>query len=216
MYPPVTQNVEKDEEPSKTDDNNLEDQNKKPGTPESENFKNAINGEKEVFIAPYETIDDLPDNVKNVLPVPAQLVWLAIFNSSLEETNDKDRARKLSWSAVKVKYEKLPNEKKWVKKAKVEDYEALMSPYTYKYFCEVYNTALEQSDSNDKALKSALSIIERVSKKNKDGIFVKDKTVTKAQLQAIDSSNFVEKVLDIEIKEKKLKLIDKLLNSENE
>lgn len=216
LYPPKTQNLEQNDEVEPMDDNNLEDQNKKPGTPESDNFKNAVKVEEEVPLASYETIDALPDNVKDVLSVPAQVAWLSAFNTSLKETQDEDTARKEAWSAVKEKYEKLPDKKKWVKKAKVEDYEALMSPYTFKYFKEVYNTALEQSDSNDKALKSSLSIVERVSKKNKDGIWVKDKTVTKAQLQALDSSNFVEKVLDIEIKEKKLKLIDKLLNSENE
>ena len=89
-----------------------------------------------------------------------------------------------------------------------------MSPYTYKFFSDVYATALDQCDSTDKAIKTAMAMLERVSTKNSKGIFVKDKTLTKSQIQALDNSDFVEKVIDIELKEKKLKLIDKLLENE--
>jgi cation transport regulator len=290
MKPPVIQNLEQFED-VELDDNNLENQDKKPGTPEADNFINAImknylglkklrkkkvksdkdyskdiiqtpdelpekikklseahqliyfltynfaiedgvpieeaikkaedsisasvsvKANKEEFMAPYDEIDDLPDNVKNVLPVPAQLIWLKVFNSILKETGDEDRARKGAWSKVSEKYEKVPNKKKWIKKAKLEDYKNEMSSYTYKFFKDVYNTALEQSDSNDKAIKTALAVIESVCTKNKSGIWVKNKTITKNQLQALDSSDFIGKVLDLEIKEEKLKLL-KTLNEE--
>jgi len=177
--------------------------------------KNAsIDANLEFIMAPYESIDDLPDNVKNVLPVSAQLIWLRVFNSILKETGDEDRARRGAWSKVKEKYEKSPSSKKWVKKASLEDYESIMSPYTYNFFKEIYNTAIDQSSSTDKAIKTALAIVERVSTKNKKGIWVKDKTLTKGQIQALDNSDFVEKIIDIELKEKKLKLIDKLLENE--
>lgn len=268
MKPPVIQNLEQYTDPE-MDENNLEDQDKKPGTPEADNFNNAVlqhygkQGKKKTkkrlmvrchkcnykfdyantpeagmgyvkcencktpidqdghvyaikdeIIAPYQNIDDLPDNVKNVLPVPAQLLWLRVFNSILEKTGDEDRARRGAWSKVKEKYEKDQDKEKWVKKTTLEDYKTQMSSYTYKYFTDLYNTLLEQSDSSEKALHSALAIIESVCSKNKDGIWVKDKTLTKSQLQALDNSNFVGKVLDLELKDKKLKLIDKLLNEE--
>lgn len=225
MKPPVIQNLEQYQDP---DIDNLEDQDKKPGTPEADNFNNALlkyyprkqkiqgaeKAEQEVFMAPYQTIDDLPKNVKSALPVSAQLIWLKVFNAILEETGDEDQARRGAWAKVKEKYEKSPDGKKWKKKASVEEYEALMSPYTYKFFMDVYNTALDQCDSTDKALKTALAMVERVSTKNKDGKWVKDKTLTKSQIQALDNSDFVEKLIDIELKEKKLKLIDKLLENE--
>jgi len=285
MKPPVIQNIEKDLDPI-IDDNNLEDQNKKPGTPEADNFNSIIlknyklfkktkvvssdnsdiintpeelpeeirklseaqqftyfmtyncaveydhktseeahklardsidldiiNATKEIIMAPFDTIDDLPDNVKNVLPIPAQLIWLAVFNSILKETGDEDRTRKGAWSKVKEKYEKVPDKKKWVKKANLEEHESTMSPYTFKFFKDVYNTALDQADSSDKALKTALAIVERVSAKNKNGIWVKNKTITKTQIQALDSTDFVGKLLDLEIKEQKLTLL-KTLNKE--
>jgi len=226
MMPPVIQNLEQYTDPT-LDDNNLENQDKKPGTPEADNFNNAVIknynknkkqaliGEQEALMAPYQNIDELPDNVKSVLPVSAQVIWLKVFNSVLEESSDETYARKSAWSKVKEKYEKVPDKKKWVKKASIEDYESKMSPYTFKFFSDVYATALDQCDSTDKAIKTALAMVERVSTKNNKGIWVKDKTLTKSQIQALDNSDFVEKVIDIELKEKKLKLIDKLLENDN-
>ena len=72
--------------------------------------------EQEEIIAPYKSIDDLPDNVKNPLPVGAQIIWLRVFNAIYEETKDEDKARKGAWSQVKEKYYKPTNEDKWRKK----------------------------------------------------------------------------------------------------
>jgi len=226
MKPPVIQNLEQYTDPT-LDENNLEDQDKKPGTPEADNFNNAIlknyprknkkeiiNAEQEVIMAPYDNIDDLPDNVKNVLPIPAQLIWLRVFNSILKETDDEDRARKATWSKVKEKYEKSPKKDKWVKKATIEDYEAQMSPYTYKFFTDVYNNALDQSNTTNDAIKIAFAMLEKICTKNNKGIWVKDKKLTKTQVQSLENSDFAEKVIDWELKEKKLKLIDKLLENE--
>jgi cation transport regulator len=66
--------------------------------------------------APYEKIDDLPDSVKNVLPVGAQMIWLRVFNSVLDKTGDEERAIKSAWSSVSEKYKKVEDKKKWVKK----------------------------------------------------------------------------------------------------
>ena len=236
MKPPVIQNIEKDIDPEMTDDDNLEDQDKKPGTPEADNFNNALleyygkehlkrrrkkkkkknkeDSEQEEIIAPFKTIDELPDNVKNVLPVPAQIIWMNVFNSVFEETSDEERAIRSAWSQVSKTYEKVKDKKKWVKKAKLEDYKSDMSSYAYKLFTEMYETALEHSDNHSNAIKTALIVVEKVCTKNNEGILVKDKTTTKATLEKIDRPDFVSKILDLELQEKKLKLIDKLLKEE--
>jgi len=65
---------------------------------------------------PYDTLDDLPQSVRNPLPTHAQEIYLAAFNSAWEEYKDpEDRrgddsretvAHKVAWAAVKKKYEK--------------------------------------------------------------------------------------------------------------
>jgi len=56
---------------------------------------------------PYDSIQDLPNNVRNPLPKHAQEIFLAAFNNAYDEYDgDEDRARKVAWSAVKQKYEK--------------------------------------------------------------------------------------------------------------
>ena len=240
MKPPVIQNIEKDLDPE-IDDTNLEDQDKKPGTPEADNFNNALlenyvkarkhlkrkkkkkkknkddpdyRSEDEEIIAPFNNIDELPENVKNVLPVQAQLIWLRVFNSVLKETSDEERAIRSAWSQVSKTYEKVEDKKKWQKKASLEDYQSEMSPYVYKLFIEFYNTALEHSSNHSNAIKTALVVVEKICTKNNDGILVKDKTVNKATLDKIDRPDFVSKILDLELQEKKLKLIDKLLKED--
>ncbi len=73
----------------------------------------------------YDTLDDLPERVKNNLPKHAQEIYRAAFNSSYEENkNPKDRrddstreetAHKVAWSAVEKKYEKRAG--KWRSKS---------------------------------------------------------------------------------------------------
>jgi cation transport regulator len=73
----------------------------------------------------YDTLDDLPERVKNNLPRHAQEIYRAAFNSAYEEyKNPKDRrddstreetAHKVAWSAVEKKYEKRAG--KWRSKS---------------------------------------------------------------------------------------------------
>ena len=73
---------------------------------------------------PYETIDDLPENVRNVLAKHAQEIYQAAFNNAWEEYKDPDErkghasreetAHKVAWAAVKKEYEKVGD--KWVRK----------------------------------------------------------------------------------------------------
>jgi cation transport regulator len=63
---------------------------------------------------PYSTNQDLPANVKNVLPVEAQSIYRGAFNSAMSNGESEATARKIAWSAVKAKYRKAGD--KWVKK----------------------------------------------------------------------------------------------------
>ena len=65
---------------------------------------------------PYNTVNELPENVKNVLPKHAQEIYKEAFNHAYNEyedpearRDDADReevAHRVAWSAVKHKYEK--------------------------------------------------------------------------------------------------------------
>ncbi len=72
--------------------------------------------DQELIVAPFNTVDDLPDSVKNVLPVAAQIMFLKAFNAAIKAGNSEESAFKIAWSVVKEKYKKVPGKKKWVKK----------------------------------------------------------------------------------------------------
>jgi cation transport regulator len=72
---------------------------------------------------PYETLRELPRQVRDNLPKHAKEIYQAAYNSAWEaydkpserrgDDSRKETARKVAWSAVKKKYEK--NEKgRWV------------------------------------------------------------------------------------------------------
>jgi len=73
---------------------------------------------------PYESLDDLPDQVKDNLPKHGQEIYLAAFNSAWDQyAEPEDRygddgreevAHKVAWAAVKQKYEKQDD--KWQQK----------------------------------------------------------------------------------------------------
>ncbi len=74
---------------------------------------------------PYESNDELPDQVKDNLPKHAQEIYKEAYNNAWDEYKDpKDRqgdasreevSHKVAWAAVKNKYEKNDNGD-WVKK----------------------------------------------------------------------------------------------------
>ena len=65
---------------------------------------------------PYKVIDDLPNNVRHVLPRHAQEIYRAAFNRAWSEfatlADRESRAHRVAWSAVKRKYEKVSGQ--WV------------------------------------------------------------------------------------------------------
>lgn len=66
---------------------------------------------------PYRTVKDLPQNVLNPLPSPAQKIWLKTFNSALKscinsgnkESDCEDVARIAAWVQVRTRYKKGPD-----------------------------------------------------------------------------------------------------------
>ena len=73
---------------------------------------------------PYDTLDELPDSVKNNLPKHAQEIYKEAFNSAWDEYKDpeeryddasrEETAHKVAWAAIKHSYEKKDG--KWVEK----------------------------------------------------------------------------------------------------
>lgn len=75
---------------------------------------------------PYDTLDELPDAVKNNVPEHAQEIYRAAFNSAWDEYADpeerrdpgdsrEETAHKVAWAAVKQEYEKKGD--RWVRKS---------------------------------------------------------------------------------------------------
>ena len=71
---------------------------------------------------PYSKVTDLPDSVKNVLPILAQEIYKEAFNNAWDEyknpeerrsDNDsrEDVSHKVAWAAVKNKYAKGDDDK---------------------------------------------------------------------------------------------------------
>lgn len=73
---------------------------------------------------PYKSIDNLPDSVKQNLPIHAQEIYITVFNHAWDEYADESKRRtnesreeishKVAWAAVKEKYRKTDSGK-WVK-----------------------------------------------------------------------------------------------------
>lgn len=69
-----------------------------------------------ILYRPYQTNEDLPEKIKNVLPLHAQDIYREAFNHALKEYADPSKrkdnasleatAARVAWSAVKKKYEK--------------------------------------------------------------------------------------------------------------
>ncbi|MFP4098891.1 MAG: putative cation transport regulator ChaB [Alphaproteobacteria bacterium] len=74
---------------------------------------------------PYKTLKELPDGVKNNLPVHGQEIYQAAYNSAWDQYKDPDDryndasreevAHRVAWSAVKNEYKK-DEDGNWVKK----------------------------------------------------------------------------------------------------
>jgi cation transport regulator len=55
---------------------------------------------------PYDKIDDLPQDIKEGLPQPAQQIFVAAFNAAQKDGLSEDGARQVAWNSVRNQYEK--------------------------------------------------------------------------------------------------------------
>ena len=72
---------------------------------------------------PYRTVQDLPFNLRELLPEHAQEIFLKSFNNAWEEYQDaadrpehssqEEMAFRVAWNAVKNKYAKNKRTGKW-------------------------------------------------------------------------------------------------------
>lgn len=77
---------------------------------------------------PYQNISDLPQVIKNHLPLHAQEIYLAAFNNAwnqykapqkrINNASQEETAHKVAWAAVKKQYFKAGD--MWKKKDKEE------------------------------------------------------------------------------------------------
>lgn len=73
---------------------------------------------------PYNSISNLPEQVRDNLPKHAQEIYKSAYNSAWDQYDDpserqgdesrEEAAHRVAWSAVKNKYEKKDD--RWVKK----------------------------------------------------------------------------------------------------
>lgn len=64
---------------------------------------------------PYDSIKELPDQVKDPLPKPAQEIFKEAFNSAEDQYDKEETAFKVAWSAVKNEYRK-DDSGNWIRK----------------------------------------------------------------------------------------------------
>jgi len=72
---------------------------------------------------PYETLNNLPQNIRDILPEHAQEIYIEAFNNALKEYEDPNKrklgglqeetAYRVAWAAVKKVYEKNDKTGKW-------------------------------------------------------------------------------------------------------
>ena len=53
---------------------------------------------------PYETIQELPEDLKQRLPQGAQQIFMAAFNSASSDGISEDGARQIAWNSLKSQY----------------------------------------------------------------------------------------------------------------
>lgn len=72
---------------------------------------------------PYQSVDELPESVRQHIPRHAQDIYLAAYNSAWNEYQDAEQRRgdesreeaahKVAWAAVKHQYEKDERTGQW-------------------------------------------------------------------------------------------------------
>lgn len=174
LYPPVTQNLEQNEnDPSEPIDDLPDD--KKPNTPEVKDYKNATE-EIEIISEPMKSIRSIPDELRGVIKdKDVQRKFKEAFNEQFERsTKLKQDAKIREINSFKFAYNAIK--------------EYLQAPYTKTNYpkqlenlpvgarnlwIRTFNKVLEETNNEDTARKSAWNNVKKQYKKNSDGNWVK-------------------------------------------
>ena len=159
-YPRLIQNMEK------YPDNESIPDDKKPGTPESKNYKNAFN----CITEPFKSIDDIPMFFKEKLSDDKQKLFMANFNKCFNHCTKLDMDDEFK-------------EKISLEFAVEHTMHYVEAPYTYnnypktikklpkgarKIWIDTFNAILKESNDEDKARKIAWTNVKKKYKKEND------------------------------------------------
>ncbi|MHA2012786.1 MAG: ChaB family protein [Candidatus Helarchaeota archaeon] len=174
MYPQIVQNLEKDDADLSPNKENIPD-DKKPGTPEAENYKN---GNFDCITEEFKTIRSIPKDIRQYLGKQKQTVFKKAFNKAFSKASELDYDDELRESvALKFAYNEV---KKYIQ-APYNNTSELpdsiknnMTKELQKIFMDVVNESLDSGDSESTAFKKAWSVIKKIAHKNNDGKWVKN------------------------------------------
>ncbi len=172
MYPPVTDNREGQgtdiigQEPKKED----EDIDPKDVDKESPDDKKQYDvGGADLEKAPFQTIKDLPKEVKKALSPELQSTFLKVFNTAFQQYESETRAFQVAWSVIKQIGRK--NKKAiWVTKRKRVDGHleklAITKEIVEKAFIE--NNNAETANLKEEALQKQVQLLTKLLKNTEE------------------------------------------------
>ena len=175
LYPRIIQNLEKDPADLSPDNEDIPD-DKKPGSPESKNYKNALE-EKECITEPMKTIRSIPDEIRNELDNDAQQVFKNAFNDSFaigtelkyDDYFREKTAMLYAWDKTK-EYLEAPYKDN---KSLPENVKNPLPSEAQTLWRNIFNQSIANGDSEDVARKKAWAGVKRGWKKGKNGKWVK-------------------------------------------
>lgn len=107
MYPPISQNREgtgidlPPDTVKEVDKDEKEIPEEKQDETERQEFEEAQEANDELEGSPYQTIKDLPAQVKNNMSIDLQRVFMRVFNNAYEQYQNDTRAFRVAWSVIR-------------------------------------------------------------------------------------------------------------------
>lgn len=221
---------------AKTHGKPVDPRNRKKKSP----YQTGSDTPKDYEEAAWKTNADLPKGVKVLLSV-AQTIWRKTANNALK-TNDEQTASRIAWSAVKKSYKKVKG--KWVKREfgaikyasegeLPQEVLSSLSAELLPVYLQVFNDEFVKHDNENLAYKITWAVIEKLATKDQDGVWHRkaDKVlkamITKEQLTtgnddvvSQSTQKYILEILkqstELELSQKKLKLLDRLLKTKDE
>ena len=86
---------------------------RKPGSPEAQNFNQAK--EMKLTGAPYTSVKELPSGIAKNMNIGLQRTFMRVFNKAYKKYKSDEKAFKIAWSVIK-KIAKKNDKGKWVRK----------------------------------------------------------------------------------------------------